>query len=104
MQIVWGLRKEPFIGVRPLNHAKEAPSTGAWQFTNAIDSWSWQGYEGEKAVVEVYPASICCNLYSGIMAHIGNGISKKNMPYITEEDGQQIVVATNKTRIVYKFF
>ena len=54
MQIVWGLRKDPFIGVRPLNHAKEAPSTGAWQFTNAIDSWSWQGYEGEKAVVEVY--------------------------------------------------
>ena len=54
MQIVWGLRKEPFIGVRPLNHAKEAPSTGAWQFTNAIDSWSWQGYEGENAVVEVY--------------------------------------------------
>lgn len=54
MQIVWGLRKEPFIGVRPLNHAKEEPSTGAWQFTNAIDSWSWQGYEGKKAVVEVY--------------------------------------------------
>lgn len=54
MQVVWGLRKEPFIGVRPLNHAKEAPSTGAWQFTNAIDSWSWQGCEGEKAVVEVY--------------------------------------------------
>ena len=54
MQIVWGLRKEPFIGIRPLNHAKEAPTTGAWQFTNAIDSWSWQGYEGEKAVVEVY--------------------------------------------------
>ena len=57
MQIVWGLRKEPFIAVRPLNHAKEAPSTGAWQFTNAIDSWSWQGCEGEKAVVEVYAAA-----------------------------------------------
>ena len=54
MQIVWGLRKKPFIGVRPLNHAKEQPSTGAWQFTNAIDSWSWQGYEGTKATVEVY--------------------------------------------------
>ena len=53
MQIVWGLRKKPFIGVRPVNHAKEAPSTGAWQFTNAIDSWSWQGYEGTKAIVEV---------------------------------------------------
>ncbi len=54
MQIVWGLRKEPFIGVRPLNHAKEEPSTGAWQFTNAIDSWSWAGYEGTKATIEVY--------------------------------------------------
>lgn len=54
MQIVWGLRKKPFIVVRPVNHAKESPSTGAWQFTNAIDSWSWQGYEGTKATVEVY--------------------------------------------------
>ena len=54
MKVVWGLRKEPFIAVRPLNHNHERPTTGAWQFTNAIDSWTWQGYEGEKAVVEVY--------------------------------------------------
>lgn len=54
MQIVWGIRTSPFIGVRPLNHAGETPSTGAWQFTNAIDSWSWQGYEGKKATVEVF--------------------------------------------------
>lgn len=54
MQIVWGLRKKPFIGVRPLNHAGESPSTGAWQFTNAVDSWSWQGYENTLAVAEVY--------------------------------------------------
>ncbi len=54
MQIVWGLRKKPFIGVRPVNHSGEAPSTGAWQFTNAIDSWSWQGFEGTKVTVEVY--------------------------------------------------
>ena len=54
MQIVWGLRKAPFIAVRPLNHAQERPSTGAWQFTNAVESWTWHGYEGTKAVVEVY--------------------------------------------------
>ncbi|MCM1538533.1 MAG: DUF4982 domain-containing protein [bacterium] len=54
MQVVWGMRKTPFIGVRPLNHADEKPTTGAWQFTNAIDSWTWHGYEGTKAVVEVY--------------------------------------------------
>lgn len=54
MQTVWGSRKEPFIAVSPLNHSGERPSTGAWQFTNAIDSWTWQGYEGKKTRVEVY--------------------------------------------------
>ncbi len=62
MQIVWGLRKAPFIGVRPVNHAKESPSAGAWQFTNAIDSWSWQGYEGTKATVEVYADAVAVRL------------------------------------------
>ena len=54
MQTVWGFRKEPFIAVSPLNHAGERPSTGAWQFTNAIDSWTWHGYEGKTATVEVF--------------------------------------------------
>jgi beta-galactosidase len=54
MQVVWGQREKPFIAVRPLNHWNETPSTGAWQFTNAIDSWSWHGYEGKEATVEVY--------------------------------------------------
>ena len=64
MQVVWGMRKEPFIGVKPLNHTGEKPSTGAWQFTNAIDSWTWHGYEGTKAEVEVYAdaASVCLEL------------------------------------------
>ena len=61
-QIVWGLRKEPFIGVRPLNHAKEQPVKGSWQFTDCIDSWNWPGYEGKKAVVEVYAAGYSVRL------------------------------------------
>lgn len=54
MQVVWGLRKVPFIAVSPLNHAGETPSTGSWQFTNGIDSWNWPGFEGTKAKVEVF--------------------------------------------------
>ncbi len=54
MQTVWGLRNKPFIAVRPLDHSGETPSKGAWQFTNALDSWEWHGYEGKKTVVEVY--------------------------------------------------
>ena len=63
MQIVWGLRKKPFIAVSPLNHADETPTKGAWQFTNAIDSWSWEGYEGVKTTVEVYAAGESVRLF-----------------------------------------
>ena len=54
MQVVWGLRKKPFIAVSPLNHNDEIPHKGSWQFTNAIDSYSWDGYEGKKVDCEVY--------------------------------------------------
>lgn len=53
-RIVWGLDKKPYIGVRPVNHSHETPFRSAWRFTDAIDSWNWQGFEGRKAVVEVY--------------------------------------------------
>lgn len=54
MQVVWGQRKQPYIGVRPVNHSGERPKKSAWQFTDAIDSWNWQGHEGRKTVVEIY--------------------------------------------------
>ena len=45
--------KGPFIAVRPICHeGKHSPS--AWKMTNAMPSWSWRGYEGKMAVVEVY--------------------------------------------------
>ena len=53
-QVVWGLRKLPYIGVQPLNHADEIPDKSAWRFTNALDSWTWHGYEGKTALVEVF--------------------------------------------------
>lgn len=43
----------PYIAVRPICHeGKHSPS--AWKMTNAMPSWSWRGYEGKKATVEVY--------------------------------------------------
>lgn len=63
-----------------------------------------QGVGRSLEADRTYPASICCNLYSGLMPHIGNGVIKKSIPFIADEDGRQIVVATNKTRIVYKYF
>lgn len=54
--------------------------------------------------IGMFPAAICCNLTNGSMPHQGNGVIKKNIPYITCADGERIVVATTSTRIVYKYF
>jgi hypothetical protein len=52
--VVWGLRDKPFIGVRPVNHAKVKPAKSVWRGTNAVASWSWRGCEEHKAIMEVY--------------------------------------------------
>lgn len=51
---VWGCLEHPVIGVRPVNHPGVRPSKSVWRGTNAIESWSWKGCEGNKAEVEVY--------------------------------------------------
>jgi beta-galactosidase len=53
-EITWGLRKEPYIAVQPVNHYGQKPSRSVWRGSNAIASWTWEGYEGKGAVVEVY--------------------------------------------------
>ena len=53
-QIVFGLRTGPVLAVQPVNHSGEKQSKTGWRSTNSIQSWSWEGCEGLKAVVEVY--------------------------------------------------
>lgn len=75
MQRVWGIKKEPFIGVRPLNHVNETPFKSAWRFTDCIESWNWQGYENKKATVEVYADAYFVELYLN-EKRIGKTITK----------------------------
>ncbi len=45
--------KGPYIAVRPICHeGKHSPS--AWKMTNAMRSWSFRGFEGRRAEIEVY--------------------------------------------------
>ena len=53
-QAAWGLLKQPAIAVQPVNHPGVKPAKSVWRGTNALPSWSWQGCEGNRAVVEVY--------------------------------------------------
>ena len=51
-QVAFGL-KLIAIGVVPVGLGREH-SPSAWKMTNAVESWSWDGQEGERTQVEVY--------------------------------------------------
>jgi hypothetical protein len=54
-EIVWGLRDQPYVAVRPPEHHGAVSSfRGGWSFTDAVASWSWDGFEGKPVTVEVY--------------------------------------------------
>lgn len=53
-EIVFGLRKEPFIAVEPVDHYGETPSQTTWPWKDERISWTWAGFEGKPAVVNVY--------------------------------------------------
>ncbi|MFF2773103.1 DUF4982 domain-containing protein, partial [Streptomyces bacillaris] len=53
-RIIFGLDRGPFLAVQPVNHAGEKQSKTGWRSTNSVRSWAWDGYEGRRAVVELY--------------------------------------------------
>lgn len=56
-EIVYGLRKDPYIAVERVNHYGQKVSKTAWMLKDNIASWTWDGYEGKPAVVDVYSDS-----------------------------------------------
>ncbi len=42
------------IFVKPVNLSGEEPGRSPWRGTNSIESWSWRGFEGKDAEIEIY--------------------------------------------------
>ncbi len=53
-EIVFGLRKAPYIGVVRMNRYGMQHSQTAWMFKDNVSSWTWPGYEGKETEVDVY--------------------------------------------------
>lgn len=53
-EIVYGLRKEPYIAVLRMNRNGQKSSITPWMWKDNIASWTWPGYEGQTASVDVY--------------------------------------------------
>ena len=56
-QIVFGLRKAPYIAVDRIDRYGQPHSMTPWMFKDNIASWTWSGYEGKPTNVDVYSAS-----------------------------------------------
>ncbi len=62
-EIIWGLRKAPYIAVQLPGHHGETPNMTNWSMTDAVRSWNWKGYEGKPVTVEVYTDAQEVELY-----------------------------------------
>ncbi|MDR0910845.1 MAG: DUF4982 domain-containing protein [Spirochaetaceae bacterium] len=53
-EIVWDLRKEPYIAVLDPKHYGEAAVKSPWSWSDSISSWTWPGFEEKPVQIEVY--------------------------------------------------
>ncbi len=72
--VVWNRIEKPVIGVKPVNHPGVRVSKSTWRGTNAIESWSWSGCDGNKAEVEVYSKADSVELFLN-----GSSVGKKKL-------------------------
>ena len=56
-EISYGLRKEPFLAVERLDRFGQPDNSNDWKYYDAIDSWTWPGFEGKPTVAHVLSAS-----------------------------------------------
>lgn len=53
-EIVFGLRKKPYISVQNPKYYGTPAKTTAWAEPETVESWTWSGYEGKPIKVVVY--------------------------------------------------
>ena len=53
-EIVFGLRQEPYIAVQRVNRYGQKVAKSQWCGNDTISSWTWPGFEGQTAIVEVF--------------------------------------------------
>ena len=56
-EIAYGLRREPMIAVERLDRFGQPDNSNDWKYYDAIDSWTWPGFEGKATVAHVLSAS-----------------------------------------------
>lgn len=82
-QIVFGLRKAPYIGVERVNRFGEKAFKSPWKLYDDISGWTWPGYEDRPARIFVYSASEEVELFLNDKS-LGKKPSGEKNGFITE--------------------
>ncbi|MCT2086182.1 DUF4982 domain-containing protein [Microbacterium enclense] len=53
-EIVYGLRTEPFIAVRPPRHHGRPVAVTPWSWDDTVASWTWDAVPGAPVTIDVY--------------------------------------------------
>ena len=97
-KVAYDLIDEPLIAVVPVNHTSEKHSPSAWKFSNALESWTYPGYENKKAKVEVYSKAPYVELYIN-GEKVGRKAFKKNcVRYFTCKYDNGVITAVNLSK------
>lgn len=93
-EIVFGLRKEPYIAVRnPKNYGKTLLSN-KWDFIDGLSSWTWDGFEGKPVEIEVYADADCVELLcNGVKVGESEVCQCKAVITTTYQPGELVAVA-----------
>lgn len=73
-QAVYGLGETPAIGVMRMDKADKKAGKTPWMWKDNIPSWTWKGYEGETAQVDVYASGEETELFLN-----GESLGKKKL-------------------------
>ncbi|MFE4835228.1 glycoside hydrolase family 2 TIM barrel-domain containing protein [Arthrobacter sp. NPDC056691] len=96
-EVVFGLRSSPYIAVqRPEFHGR-VPLTTPWSWSDAIGSWTWEGFEGRPVHVEVYSdaeeVELVLNGRSVGRVSVGSDLAFRADFELTYEPGQLTAIA-----------
>ncbi len=62
-KIIWGLQTKPVLAADPIMYSNHKKGASMWRNTDAVESWSWEGYEGSRTFVTVYAKEHRVDLY-----------------------------------------
>lgn len=106
-EIVYGLTDQPYIAVERLEHTGQTAGKTAWMFKDNISSWTWSGWEGTKAHIDVYSSGDEVELFLNGKS-MGRKAAGKNQHYtasyeIPYEQGTLRAVAYRSENIIGEY-